>query len=87
MVAEEVAPGVRLTACRTCQARVFWAMTPAGKRMPIDAAAHPEGNLVTSRDKAGGVLAQPYDEAKHGRAIRRTSHFATCPEGTTWRKR
>jgi hypothetical protein len=41
--------------CRSCGAAIAWAMTPAGRRAPLD------------RDG--------------------TSHFASCPQAETWRKR
>jgi hypothetical protein len=31
--------------CRRCQARIRWAFTPAGRRMPLDADPDPEGNV------------------------------------------
>ena len=38
--------------CRSCGAQIFWAVTANGKRMPLDAQPHPEGNLVL-RTQAG----------------------------------
>lgn len=66
-----------VTQCRNCSGRVFWAMGPDGRAMPVDNAAHPEGPFVTLR-RGGQVFAEVYDVLRHGKAIRRTSHFDTC---------
>jgi len=42
-------------ACRSCGAPVWWAWTTNGKRMPVDAAPTPDGNLMAV-DEEGTVL-------------------------------
>lgn len=40
------------TTCRSCGAEIFWCVTPANKRIPLDAKPCTDGNLVT-RTQAG----------------------------------
>lgn len=81
-------PGVKYVPCRSCGAQVFWAVTRNGKSNPIDAAARTEGNVVTFFRKTDGtVRVESYDPGKHRGAIRRTSHFATCPDSAQHRRR
>jgi len=71
------------TTCRSCNAAIFWARSEYGKRTPIDAAPHPEGNLVV----VGGTarVLRKGQAAPEG-VLRYRSHFATCPERQLWRK-
>lgn len=78
-------PGVSYTQCRTCHAQIFFAWTAKGKHIPIDAAANPNGNLVVLM-RNGRPLAETWDRHAHGDAIRRTSHFATCPQSKEHRR-
>ena len=65
-------------ACRSCGAAITWAELTSGKRHPFD------GEIVAVRTQ-GNVL--------EGRVIEdvdtsiTTSHFATCPQATDWRRR
>jgi hypothetical protein len=64
--------------CRSCQAPITWAETLAGKRMPFD------GEIVavrTERERATARAILVIDTAVT------TSHFATCPDASTWRGR
>ena len=64
--------------CRSCHARITWAETLKGKRMPFD------GELVIVR-----MEGNPID----GRVVEyldtdiTPSHFATCPDAQKWRRR
>src|SRR5436190_23930286 len=50
-------PPPRVTvACRSCGRPVWWATTTHGKRMPVDAAPAPDGNLIIV-DAHGQVVA------------------------------
>ena len=67
--------------CRTCEAPIEWATTPAGKTMPLDAAPTASGTWCYSRGETW--LATEED-----RALKRplyTSHFATCPDAAQHR--
>lgn len=80
-------PGVHYVPCKSCGAQVFWALTRNGKSTPIDSAARPDGNVVTLWRKADGTVhVERYDRMKHGDAVRRTSHFATCPNAEQHRR-
>lgn len=61
--------------CRSCGARIRWAQTAAGKRIPLDPT--PE-KRVTLDNYTGSEVA----------AVRDTyvSHFATCPDADVHRR-
>jgi hypothetical protein len=65
----EVPPKTRETACRSCEAPIYWIVTTAGKRMPVDCEANEECHPPTDHGPGLGL-----------------SHFATCPQGNTWRR-
>jgi hypothetical protein len=63
--------------CRSCHAPVLWAKTVAGKDMPLDPAPVDNGNI----NLQAGIAR--YVDPGAGQYV---SHFATCPQGKTWRK-
>lgn len=78
-----------MTACRSCGAEIFWATTAAGRAMPIDPTPTPDGNVIIQRRDgrigatvlaAGAAPASPQEP-------RYTSHFATCPNASSHRRR
>lgn len=85
--------------CRSCDAPIRWAITTNGRRIPLDAASHPEGNLVIVDDVATRgwfrfdptVHLVPKDQLdgfrqKHPDEPLYRSHFATCPNADTHRR-
>jgi hypothetical protein len=71
--------------CRSCGAPIIWCKTAAGKTMPVDAKACPDGNLIREgasvryrnrEEMASNFLADP----------RYKSHFATCANAAQHRK-
>ena len=78
--------------CRTCRALMFWAVTPAGRKMPVNAKPDPEGKLIgfLTFDAVGraelNVDTYRADEPKHQGRNRWTSHFATCPKAGEHRR-
>lgn len=75
--------------CRSCQAPVVWATTENGKPMPVDADAHPDGNvLLRTRDGAWqAVVLGPLERIEQERVHRlHMAHHATCPDADTWRR-
>lgn len=65
--------------CSGCGAAIRWALTPNGKRMPVDAT--PEKRIVLDDVRTG-------DDAPLARVIDTyVSHFATCPKANTFRKK
>jgi hypothetical protein len=76
--------------CRSCQARVEWAITEGGKNMPIDPVPDSRGNLIKTGAVVGGKpevhTITSRDELKPG-TVKFTSHFATCPNASSHRSR
>jgi hypothetical protein len=79
-----------LTCCTDCLARVVWAVTERGRRMPVDANQDITGNLVLCYEVDGLerpvsgqlVVAAPADYV----GPRWLSHFATCPKASRFRR-
>ena len=77
-----------------CDARIFYAFTPYGKRQPLDAAPDEEGNVVVARHPGDNrllafTLGKLTDE-KRASVQRmglqlRTSHHQTCPYAADFR--
>jgi hypothetical protein len=66
--------------CYDCRAPVTWAVTEAGKRMPLDPQPNADGNQAAYKDGTGGWRTrqlkageEPYRHEK-----RYMPHFATC---------
>lgn len=76
--------------CEACFARLVWAVTERGQRMPVDANQDITGNLVLcfEVDQLGRptsaqlVVIAPADYV----GPRWLSHFATCPKATLYRR-
>lgn len=75
--------------CRSCQARIVWAKTVAGKSCPLDADAVTGAPI----EMAGGGLVLVTDNGPDGRIVRAEhgaygfrSHFASCPDAKAHRK-
>jgi hypothetical protein len=68
---------------------MFWALTAAGKRIPVDWEPHPDGNLYI----VGYDSTTPKVEARTGESLLDgtsgpfKSHFATCPNAAEHRRR
>lgn len=69
----DVPAGTPPAECKSCHAEVYWIVTAAGKRMPVDV------EVEGGRSPFKGV---PGDGEQDGRGI---SHFATCPDRDKWR--
>lgn len=71
-----------------CEAPVIYAVTAKGKRMPVDPYPSPDGT-VELRDTGGPipVAAIPPAHLRFGRTNLHTSHFATCPDASFFRRR
>jgi hypothetical protein len=65
--------------CRSCNAVIEWAYTAKGSRIPLDVEPGDKPNVQL--DDAGVAHVVP---AGHGD---RTSHFATCPNAASHRRR
>jgi hypothetical protein len=74
--------------CATCQAAVIWAETEAGKRMPVDPEPAAKGNVRLHErpdDVPLAVVLKPAD--LFGKTGLHLSHFVTCPDADTFRRR
>lgn len=75
--------------CRSCGAKIIWCTNAeTGKKMPLDADPHPEGNVIAwqSGDTAQQMCRVMGKREDVGRRNRYVSHFKTCPEADSWRK-
>jgi hypothetical protein len=77
--------------CSSCGAPILWAVTEAGKRMPLDYDEHEGGNVFLFRSPPGS--GKPWtckvgrqEDAPPQFASRHFSHFATCPNAAEHRR-
>ncbi|MEV0843628.1 hypothetical protein AB0I55_29295 [Actinocatenispora sera] len=78
-------PAYRTDRCRSCNSPIWWARTPAGRSMPVDAVPSPTGTLQLHRT-AHQLLADvvPAEQRPDAGPLY-LSHFATCPSAWSWR--
>lgn len=74
MTGIQVSPAGR---CTSCGARVLWAWTESGRRIPVDLEPSPEGSLrlVRRGTRTVAVVTTPLRGDVH------RPHLATCPKG------
>lgn len=77
--------------CKSCGAKIQWALTEHGKRMPVR--ARDDGNLAIvlraeNGDPHGNIyrLVVPFDVEQHAGTPRCVSHFVDCPNATQHRR-
>jgi hypothetical protein len=79
------------TRCRSCQAPVRWAITASnGKRMPLDPAPVTDGNVWIDHIEAGTPVVNvglSHDDVPRNIPLTYVSHFVTCPDRDSWRKK
>lgn len=75
-----------LNTCRSCGAPILWRETHAGKRMSIDPEPHPDGNVVIEGEIAE-VLKAEHLARLGGDVLRYRSHFVTCANAATHRRK
>jgi len=76
--------------CRSCRMPIRWVMTANGKRMPLDPSPDPEGNvwIVGMEEGVPSVeVALTADAVPANVPFRYVSHFVTCPDRDSWRKK
>lgn len=76
--------------CRSCEARIVWAVTPAGRRIPLDPDPVEGGNVLLAPAIASpsGAVARVLtndERAAHVGPLH-VSHFATCPKAKAHRR-
>lgn len=67
--------------CRSCRARLLWAFTEKGRRIPLDPKTVDDGNIQL-REGVAVVVGQ----ASPGVLLYK-SHFSTCPNAKRHRRR
>lgn len=78
----------RTVKCSSCPALIFWAMSPAGKRMPVDSTSTPGGEYVIENFIEPLQLSKfDVENHEHAKLQRWTSHFRTCPNATSHSKK
>ncbi len=81
-------PGQKETKCRSCGAPILWAETEKGKNIPIDPTPVQDGNLVLILRKSGLPPITMFADRLDGKGLPRyKSHFATCPNAGSHRKK
>lgn len=77
--------------CRSCGRPIVWARTSNNKSIPLDPEPAPRGNLVVSLTDSilhAGVTRGPQlDGLRAAHKPLYLSHFTTCPNADTWRKK
>lgn len=70
-----------------CGAKIRWAITTTGQRIPVDWTPDPEGNLIRIMVAAGDWRIRPLapDETPDPSLHRWTAHWATCPDAHLFR--
>ena len=74
------------TKCSSCGASIIWCKTESGKAMPLDAEPVPDGNIQLDSQGQATYMKKGDDERWHN-VVRFKSHFATCPNAATHRKK
>jgi hypothetical protein len=78
-----------MSACKSCGAKIFFALTGKGKRMPLDHLPVPDGNLVLEASRSPATdepSVRAYNAEVDGDTTRRfVSHFSSCPAASKWR--
>jgi len=70
-----------MSTCRSCGCPIIWAVTPNGKKIPLDARA-PTFVLDRNGEKTDGIP-QALSGKMDDRGLRAyVSHFSTCPGAT-----
>lgn len=75
----------KATKCKSCEAPIFWATTAQGKKIPVDEAPSPQGNVVLTMS-GGELRATVFKDAQAALArspkgcVLRTAHHSTCPD-------
>lgn len=78
-----------MNTCKSCGTEIYWTVTEAGKRMPVDVAPSSEGTIrLTSDGKTTWSRVLKGDELKGtSPLLLHRSHFATCRNAATHRRK
>lgn len=77
-----------MSRCRSCRRGIRWAFTANGKRMPLDADPHPDGNVVLEDGDSGQPIAVVCAPGDPWLAAGPTymPHWASCPQAKSWKR-
>ena len=76
---------MKMSECRSCGEQIIWTVTSTGKKMPVDADTSSEGTFRL--EESGDQMDVVAVFAKKGSEPElHVSHFATCPDRSSWRK-
>jgi hypothetical protein len=75
-----------VSACRSCGAPILWAVTPGGRRIPLDADPDDAGNIALDTSSLKAVAVFVADADGTDTRPRYRSHFASCPQAEGWRR-
>ena len=67
--------------CKACGSEIEWVTTTKGNSMPLDIGEVAGGNVMILLNGKACIVKPDPD------VIRSVSHFSTCPEAETFRKR
>jgi len=78
--------------CRTCGKAILWTQTITGRRMPVDAVAYPDGNIILGLREHQLPLALVQTEQARTELQAKgehlyLSHFVTCPQASAHRRK
>lgn len=76
-----------MSQCRSCHAEIVWARTVKGKRIPVDKAPVSDGNITLHPTMDGPPTAIVHSQPPLGDERLYVSHYVTCPDADSWRKR
>jgi hypothetical protein len=76
---------VTLTRCRSCGEEIVWAMTTAGRAVPINNRPKLGGNIELTYTAGAPPVAHVVKPVPG--KVRFVSHFATCPDASMWKRR
>jgi hypothetical protein len=75
--------------CRSCGRPIVWAISAAGKNIPLDPEPRADGNLLRHASTLDGKIvfrAEVVDRDDPTLANRYVSHFVTCPDAKNFRR-
>jgi hypothetical protein len=75
------------TKCQSCDAPIFFKMTPNGNYMPLNPDPSPDGNVHLTKRGAVVLTAAAIELNMHSGALLYVAHFVTCPKAAQWRSR
>ena len=76
-----------MSTCRSCNAKIIWAKTLAGKAIPIDAKPQPAGNIHLNRGVAIYLTDEEQKILREEGTTFHVAHFATCPNAAQHRRK